>query len=638
MTTLSFEETKKIFGIVDETPSIILPPNHLVFTTNVFIPMENNFNDKFFLYLSGFVKLVETFQVRIANSELKSKNCMLYIFYDSMFNQEYDDSKYVKQQNNNNKNIKIKDGYLKNKDKLKKLLRDYKIYLDMIKRNVDGRYSFIKLFSFDCSTLNKKRKGYLGHPDTFGSIIRFLPFFYPNIEVVFSINISHALTPRLCFLINNWLASEKQILTHNFFGYSYYEIHRQIASLLGYDLNSKRPLAGLFGLKNILEIQKKMNEMFNEIINRLIKNENENIIINYLKKEWFTYGIDETILSMIIKKYISPETCYYFTEANFIDDTDKKIFGNELEFLLTETKSRFFYQFNQQQKKQTEMNKKITTELPKFKNIITITSFFNISISNKDSVLETLSEKELQDLCDILLILKKDICDFFLNREYEKYLSKDQTKNVDENFNDEIKKAICDNVFEYDVYDDELLKIKKKTKTFNFLSNLGIINKLMLRYTNKNLDTHRFISRRFLREIGKEKLFLDYLSKKNGYSFVQLLSSFDEEEPLIIFDDEEKLETNFLPIYHTRFFGGIPNLIENMIEYYTDHRRTLPIPYIVELEPEQEPEPVFGGYKITKPNNKKSKTKKSKTKKSKTKKSKTKKSKTKKSKTKKIIK
>jgi hypothetical protein len=626
MTTPSFEETKKLFGIVDETPSIQLPSSNLVFTTNVFIPMENNFNDKFFLYLSGFVKLVETFQVRIANSELKSKNCtskncMLYIFYDSMFNQEYDDSKYVKQQNNNNKNIKIKDDYLKNKDKLKKLLRDYKIYLDMIKRNVDGRYSFIKLFSFDCSKLNKKRKGYLGHPDTFGSIVRFLPFFDPNIEVVFSINISHALSPRLCFLINNWLASEKQILTNNYQGYFHSPRNNGIAYFFEveykgkYDLPKKRPAAGLFGLKNIPEIQKDLNERFNEIINRLIINENENIILKYsgddsdlIKKKWFMYGIDEVILSMVIWKYTSSKICYYFNGGNF-EIIEKKIFGNELENLLPIRKSRFFFQFDEL-KKQKEIHEKIN-QLQQFKDIITITSFFNIKINNTESVLETLSQEELQHLYDILLILKKDICDFFLNREYEKYLSIDRIKSVNENYNDEIKKAICDNVFEYN---GNSLEIKEKT--FNFLSKLGIINKLMLAYTNNELTTHRFISRRFLREIGKEKLYLDYLSKEKGYSFAQLLSSFNEEEPLIVFDDEEKLKTNFLPIYHTRFFGGIPDLIENMIAHYTDPRRTLPIPYRLELEPE----PILGGYKITKTNKKKSKTKKSKTKKSKTKK------------------
>ena len=68
----------------------IIQTNHIdisfkkVFSTNVFLPMEMNIKHKTFSYLTGFIKLVETFKLQTnwKDSISPDKNWGLLVFYD----------------------------------------------------------------------------------------------------------------------------------------------------------------------------------------------------------------------------------------------------------------------------------------------------------------------------------------------------------------------------------------------------------------------------------------------------------------------------------------------------------------------------------------------------------------------------
>ena len=149
--------------------------------------------------------------------------------------------------------------------------------------NIGGKYSFVKLYSFNCSSITrKKEKGYLGHPSTFGSMVRFMPMFDPQIKRMFCINISHAISPRLCYLISEWVVSGKLLLTNmitQFGRYNYQNIGHTIESIFGinsYDLFNPRIPAGLFGIyknQNISIIDNRL-DIFYKKINYLIEKYN----------------------------------------------------------------------------------------------------------------------------------------------------------------------------------------------------------------------------------------------------------------------------------------------------------------------------------------------------------------------------
>jgi hypothetical protein len=295
--SITYDTISEYFGIKDKNESIKVLEKAHVFSTNVFIPIDNiSIGEKHYLYISGFIKLVETFLER--TSKLNPQEWMLFIYYDDMFNQNYDESVYEeKSETNTNLNITIKKNYKKNQTKLVELLSLYKTYIQHIKENKENKYSFVKLYSFNCFELKKKYKGYLGHPQTFGSIIRFLPLFNPLIERVFSINVRHAITPQLVYLINQWCKSEKSIVTNDF-GYQYSnddetdKIKNIINPIKQYNLFKPRIAAGLFGhYKNNDECLFNLN-LFYSMINSLILHRDFN--------KNFPYEIDEIILGYII--------------------------------------------------------------------------------------------------------------------------------------------------------------------------------------------------------------------------------------------------------------------------------------------------------------------------------------------------
>jgi len=255
--------------------------------------MELGKSDKLFLYLTGFVKLVELFRDRTESLQTETDQWMLYIYCDNMFFEDggFKNSDYTfTPERNNENNIKIKGFYAKNQEFFKRLLQLYREYLAIITANEENKYSFVKLFSYNCMDV-KNEKPYLGHPSTFGSFIRFLPFFDDLISRVFSINIRSAITPKLIYEIKEWVESQKELITINMENYyfksamlskdkteqkkisiirKYLEINKKKTNLCGVNQINTRHAAGLIGF------YKKQSEAIIDV--------NINFFMNIIKK------------------------------------------------------------------------------------------------------------------------------------------------------------------------------------------------------------------------------------------------------------------------------------------------------------------------------------------------------------------
>jgi hypothetical protein len=315
-----------------------------VFSTNIFIPMENNVgSDKQITYYLGLVKLVETFNKM--RSGLK-KDFKLVIYYDDMFNHNYDDNIYKHHSTNNNINKNIKAYYEKFKDNLlKKYFTLIKNYLNRIKNDKTETYRNIILYSYNFSEFTRKQKGYLGHPSTFGSILRYMPFFIKQFNYVFTINASHALTTGMVELVNDWINSGKTFTSftntdnfnykHDYQFDEYDKIIKKIGRNLGFknfyqrELSNNsyvsededndppflRPFAGIFGyckssINNFSENPSDYRiscQLFNKLVDIVIKNYNNKDKYQDSNRRgrkidnWnlCIYGIDEYILSII---------------------------------------------------------------------------------------------------------------------------------------------------------------------------------------------------------------------------------------------------------------------------------------------------------------------------------------------------
>ena len=121
----NYEEVIKYFAIIDRNPNLqsIASRTLNVFSTNLFIPMELGKSDKLFLYLTGFVKLVELFRDRTRELQTETDQWMLYIYCDNMFFEEFNDTVYIPKKTNNNNNQEIKGNYRTNQEFFKRLLQ-----------------------------------------------------------------------------------------------------------------------------------------------------------------------------------------------------------------------------------------------------------------------------------------------------------------------------------------------------------------------------------------------------------------------------------------------------------------------------------------------------------------------------------
>ena len=115
---------------------------------------------------------------------------------------------------NNQSNIKKE--IIKNKDYLKKMIKLVHLYFKHIVKSNEEQYKNIELVSYDCQKASNN-PDIIGHPSTFGSIMRFLPLYDENVSTFFCINSRYPITNIQKFLINEWEYNiEQKMLVYNY--------------------------------------------------------------------------------------------------------------------------------------------------------------------------------------------------------------------------------------------------------------------------------------------------------------------------------------------------------------------------------------------------------------------------------------
>ena len=90
------------------------------------------------------------------------------------------------------------------------------LYLKVIQESKSPRYRNIEIVRFNCDKVKLNKKNILGHPNTFGSIMRFLPLFDKKVDMFVSVNSRLSVTPLMKHIIDYWENAEdnqKKLLT-----------------------------------------------------------------------------------------------------------------------------------------------------------------------------------------------------------------------------------------------------------------------------------------------------------------------------------------------------------------------------------------------------------------------------------------
>ena len=614
---LNFNGLITYFGITDQNPTIKIGTNINVFSTNVFIPMNGKIDYKSYLYFTGFIKLIETFLSRTKELNKKdSPDWMLFIYYDDMFEQDdYPDDLYKEKHNNNDFNNdfnkEIKETHAKFGIQFKQLLELYKSYIRHIKENIT-KYHFVKLYSYKCEELKRKFKHqYLGHPETFGSVIRFIPLFDPNVSRVFCINISHAISPKLSYLISDWILSNKSIITNGYSNYPYKDIPQYLTELfysikypdekkinMSKLLFNPRILAGLFGF---FKKEKGNNcyfslQLFYNIIKGLIDNTN-------FKKN-FNYGFDEIILGIILncnedalkEKNNSYDDIYYYKINN----------------------QKYNQEYNEEYNAEYDI-KEITRKFQK--KFIKLARDIRNCINIKDN-LDRLNNKIPEDKKTIIKIGQPNFC---INLFYKEQTSKEIEDNItliellkNESYsilteNCKLKdipkniflqtisditsfyfdyKGSVNNFEEINILDDELELQKKIVEQYNNYKLKPSFNDT-LSFIKERISNYRFIGRDLmiyidsLLDIQPGNNYLTYITKKDDYNFASLLDSYDEKKPLYLYfenimNNETELDNDFFTNVKLDKSSNIKKIVDLLISYYSNPDEILLVPYKTE--------------------------------------------------------
>lgn len=330
-------------------------------STSLFLPLEASYTPKMNVYLLGLIKYVECFEKFMKYSASnKDEYWKLRIYYDSMFDYKYDkfypnlitNSTYkLKLTNDNNikktkKNIKVN---LKLPDNnYNYIFNAIKYYLNYIKKNFN-KYKYIELYSYEY----KDKKIMLpGHEETFGSFVRFEAFFDKSLTHVFSSNIRNFTSLHVFNYINDFVKSDKNIMTHNL---NYYlrptkykykkngkkiiketvnDEHFKITYDLIHEINNITPktkiynklkiyryLAGIFALNTSKYDINLLKQKYNLILNKLVDK------INYV------YGVDEYLLVIL----------FYYN--GMINDTNKNFIIKHKNIHYINDNSTFYYYY-----------------------------------------------------------------------------------------------------------------------------------------------------------------------------------------------------------------------------------------------------------------------------------------------------
>lgn len=122
--------------------------------------------------------------------------------------------------NNSNANTYVKDVRKEindNKLFLKKIEKIMNFYLKKIISSTETKYKNIEIFSYSCPKASNEEVNFLGHYNTFGSIVRFLPLFDSSVSTLFCVNSRYSISPMLKALIVDWNKNQyKKMFTFSY--------------------------------------------------------------------------------------------------------------------------------------------------------------------------------------------------------------------------------------------------------------------------------------------------------------------------------------------------------------------------------------------------------------------------------------
>jgi hypothetical protein len=288
-----------------------------VIATSIFIVQENYLTYKSAQYINGLIKSVETFPERMG------KDWIYRIYYDSQFDEYYINKQYIidtdiyKPNDKDNEYDKIlKRETNKSKDIIKYIMDMVSVYLNKIKN-----YSYIELIKYDYKPFHKN--GYIGHPYTFGSFIRFFAMFDEDVDIAYSVNSSDAISKTFASNIKKWEKTQKSMCTfyiaYNSIGYDKYifsalikflEKHKIYPNTLQklkscnqkllYDLYRWHAISGFRCKDNKLYFNQKILDL-NKSKQYLLEfiDTNNNTTPEAFQHLW-KYGIDEILLCTLV--------------------------------------------------------------------------------------------------------------------------------------------------------------------------------------------------------------------------------------------------------------------------------------------------------------------------------------------------
>ena len=480
-------------------------PKKKVISTCFFVPQEATVSQKMFLYITGLIKSVETFKARMPGWKYR-------IYYDSMFDEGIDLSNYQSTYNNKSiydlkpntntpYNIKVKTNVADNKEILKKYLKLTKLYLEKLKTD-DPKYDFVELISYNYPRL--RQKGYIGHPSTFGSIIRFYVMFDPDVDIFFLVNSSHAISPYLASHILEWESNpqKKYLCQDSTFGYDWRNLSyglttefSKIKKLYQSPLSfSQRILASLFGMKKVV-VQADIKQKFELLLSKL---------------DDYSYGIDELILTEILVPVdiAEPQTDIQYLPMSTEGELNSKKVMEKI------IKEQFLY-IKEELKTQIG-GKPLPKPLPN--SVINLNSNSNSNNNSEPSIPElnhNINRKNPEQYRIMENIFKK-------NKSEHYHFSYDFTNFKDDN----------------------------QTKITNIVDYSKLILKLLEGY-------HRLISSKYLENL------IPTLLPEMPY-LTSYFCSFDEEKPLILYDS--RLVGGDLYLYLLLIMYVFPN--EYYCKYY----------------------------------------------------------------------
>ena len=230
-----FQELLEPHIKLDYTKTVV-EKNKKIISTCIFLPENPSISIKTPVYILGMIKLVETF-----NEYMSDGKWILRIYYDSMFDKgiklkkldkvvkeeekearnespnnnnttslyEYEYNTMILNPQNNPKTRTVKENINANKIYLKKLIKLTNLYFEEIRTSRDKRYERVELVSYDCQGASNY-PDIIGHPATFGSIMRFMALYDEDVDKVFCINSRYAITPLQKIIIDKWDSNDKK--------------------------------------------------------------------------------------------------------------------------------------------------------------------------------------------------------------------------------------------------------------------------------------------------------------------------------------------------------------------------------------------------------------------------------------------